>query len=99
MIGYSVVNSLEDSRLKRITKSPSQAELDDPGEVLASQDNVFQMCLALQKTVDQLKHKVNILSTRVGVLEDELTTANDKILTMRNRIDSIPDESQLMRQY
>ena len=51
------------------------------------------MCLALQKTVDQLKHKVNILSTRVGVLEDELTTANDKILTMRNRIDSIPDES------
>ena len=39
--------------------------------------------LTLQATVNRLSHKLNVLTTRVGVLEDELSSAYVTIETLR----------------
>ena len=43
----------------------------------------MQMYLTLQATVNHLSHKLNVLTTRVGVLEDELSSAYVTIETLR----------------
>ena len=96
VIGYCVISDLEDRRLRKVVKIPeTQNETIVPQEqeeYLDNPENIdpIQLCLSLKNTVDQLKRKVSILSTCVSVLEDDLTTANDTIVSMRNLIDDGP---------
>ena len=101
VIGYCVISGLEDLRLRKVVKIPeTQNETIVPQEqkeYLDNPENIdpIQLCLSLKNTVEQLKRKVSILSTHVSVLEDDLTTANDTIVSMRNLIDdgSVQDTS------
>ena len=84
-----------DQWFRRSQAQKTQSETIVPQKQEEYQDNPenidpIQLCLSLKNTVDQLKRKVSILSTCVTVLEDDLRTANDTIVSMRYAIDDGP---------
>ena len=86
--GYCVRNRLEDRFLRKCVKTDSNdklyQEVEEPvAEAVQEGDDVMQMYLTLQTTVNRLSHKLNVLTTRVGVLEDELSSAYVTIEILR----------------
>ena len=88
VLGYCVVNGLEDRRLKNIVK-PKPANDSVISEADTSlQDNeeldLRQFCVSLKSAVDALTTQVCRLKTRVGILEEDLTSANCEIQKLRS---------------
>ena len=79
IIGYCLLNKLEDKRLKNILmEGPPNESLPVSEEEDEHRDkDLLLMCVELKASVERLTTEMQRLRTRVGVLEDELS--NEKI--------------------
>ena len=82
IIGYSVINTLEDKRLKKILKGEQQVEAINDSVFSVTQEdpsdgeekvNLLVMCTELKVTVETLTTEIYRLRTRVCELEEQFS--------------------------
>lgn len=73
IIGFAMVNNLDDIRLRKITKGPRPAG-SSPDESFITDNNadLIETCLQLKASVVKLSATVNTLTTEINVLKEKL---------------------------
>ena len=86
IIGYCVVSGLEDRRIKKILKTDPSNEGASSQVDTSTADfddcDLRQFCASMKSTIEALTTQVNRLKTRVGILEEDLTSANCVFLNL-----------------
>ena len=94
VIGNSLVNALEDKKLRKLFKNGKQSENDST--VLSDSDgesdnaSLLEVCASLKTTVAVLMNKVTLLESRIKTLESESTKSKDNNF----KLDELLDESE-----
>ena len=73
IIGFAMVNNLDDIRLRKITKGPRPAG-SSPDESFITDNNadLLETCLQLKASVEKLSTTVNTLTTEINALKEKL---------------------------
>ena len=74
VIGYSLINGLEDRRVRNLLKSDHTKENDtlNKSDIDGEVNPLIQICAELKTTCNKLTSQVKSLETRILVLESEL---------------------------
>ena len=88
IIGLSVVNKLEEKRLKKIFKGDTSIEPTTSKEDkidLFEKNELYETCMELREMIDKLKIRVGSMDRKIDELEDEVSSLKVVVHDLKQR--------------